>query len=187
VTPVAMAPVEFSRRRWASLIEELGRRGGGHKESGAFLLADPSSETRPNSRNVRRVVYYDELEAACLTGGITMTASAYDRLWALCAEQQLTVIADIHTHPGRSVTQSPIDQRNPMLATLGHLAFIVPHYAARRIAPDEVGAYEYQGQHRWRTVEPARNALVVLSMKPWDVVMRWIERWRRRRTAEERS
>ena len=176
-------PVRISHRQWATLFEELGRRGGGHKESGAFLLADASNTAGRNARHVRRVVYYDELEATCLTGGITMTASAYDRLWGLCAEHQLTVIADVHTHPGISVVQSPLDQRNPMVATLGHLAFIVPHYATRPIAPDDVGAYEYQGRHMWRTVLPVREALIIRFTKPWEIVAYWIKRWRRIRTA----
>jgi len=141
-----------------------------------------------DSIQVARIIYYDDLEAECLTGGISMSARAYDVLWALCAEEQLTVIADVHTHPGSSVRQSPIDQRNPMMAIPGHLAFIVPHLATHQIAPSEVGAYEYQGEHTWRTIASDKALQIAGDTRNWRTVVlewldklrqRWSRRWRR--------
>jgi len=128
----------------AQIEEYLDSYGGPGVQHVAIATADIIATVRALRANGVELLetpdtYYDELEANCLTGGITMTAVAYDRLWALCAEEQLTVIADVHTHPGSSVQQSPIDQRNPMMATPGHLAFIVPHLATRRVLPAEAG------------------------------------------------
>jgi proteasome lid subunit RPN8/RPN11 len=189
MTPPPQASVVLSHRQWTTLISELGRRGGGHKEAGAFLLTSASTKSGPqHSSRVRRIVYYDELEADCLTGGISMTATAYERLWAVCAEQELTVIADFHTHPGLSVAQSPIDERNPMMATSGHLAFIVPHYATRRVAPNEVGAYEYQGRHAWRTITRTQDVIRLAGrVEAWDLVLEWMGRRRRRQPTRQLS
>ena len=48
------------------MIAELGRRGNGRRESGAFLLCDRAGD----QRTVTRVVYLDDLDPDCLTGGI---------------------------------------------------------------------------------------------------------------------
>ena len=60
----------------------------------------------------------------------------------------LTVIGDIHTHPGVA-RQSSSDRTNPMVATPGHLAIIVPRLAQPSFKWPELGIYEYLGQHRW--------------------------------------
>jgi hypothetical protein len=60
------------------------------------------------------------------------------------------VIGDIHTHPGPGVHQSAIDAANPMIAQAGHVALIVPDFAARPISPREVGVHRYDGAG-WQT------------------------------------
>jgi proteasome lid subunit RPN8/RPN11 len=73
---------------------------------------------------------------------------AFAKLWALCREKKLTVVADVHSHPG-AATQSPTDKANPMVARAGHVAIIVPDYASWPIPPGRLGVYEYRGQHEW--------------------------------------
>ncbi|HWC35476.1 MAG TPA: hypothetical protein VG650_11705 [Mycobacteriales bacterium] len=139
---------------WDELVAELHTRGAGVRESGAFLLA-PRGVTPPTSSLPPTVVaaaYYDDLDAACLTGGITMSGTAYDRLWERCRQEELRVVADIHTHPGQWVGQSHIDRANPMMALVGHLALIIGNFADPDDGPLPVGVHRYLGNNEWETL-----------------------------------
>jgi len=61
----------------------------------------------------------------------------------------LTVIADVHTHPG-AARQSEADRTNPMVARAGHVAIIVPRYACPPVIGSQLGIYEYRGGHAWQ-------------------------------------
>jgi hypothetical protein len=45
-----------------------------------------------------------------------------------------------------------------MIARLGHVAIIVPDFAAAPVKYDRLGIYEYQGEHRW-TDKSARSGV----------------------------
>ncbi|MGH7618154.1 MAG: hypothetical protein ACREPM_13070 [Gemmatimonadaceae bacterium] len=98
---------------------------------------------------VHRFVYYDDLDPNCLESGIVVfDGGGYTPLWALCRETGLQVVADVHTHPGVA-RQSGADRCNPMIATRGHLAIIVPNFARRDVDAGGLGIYEYLGSHEW--------------------------------------
>jgi proteasome lid subunit RPN8/RPN11 len=137
---------------WREGLQELRRRGRGRHESGAFLLGHRDGE----KRDVRRFVYYDDLDTHCLdTGIVVFDGAGYGPLWQLCRETGLQVIADVHTHEHRP-RQSELDRDNPMIATRGHIALLVPRFAERIFRPHELGVYEYKGEHRWRDLSGAR-------------------------------
>jgi proteasome lid subunit RPN8/RPN11 len=141
------ARLRFSLDRWDDMLGELGRRGRATRESGAFLLASRGGDRR----TVERVVYLDDLDPDCLTGVIAFDGSHYWKLWDICERDDLTVVADIHTHPGSSVEQSGIDKENPMIARVGHVALIVPDLASRHVSRTEIGVHEYLGDEGWRS------------------------------------
>jgi proteasome lid subunit RPN8/RPN11 len=149
--------------QWDELITELGRRTGGTREAGAFLLASADRRQRPV---VRSIVYFDDLDPECLTGGISMGSAAFGRLWTRCRESSLRVIADVHTHPGTSVCQSGIDQANPMVASSGHVAIVVPHLATRWFDAAACGVHVYLGGHRWEA-SYRRRAEQLLYVGRW--------------------
>jgi proteasome lid subunit RPN8/RPN11 len=130
------------RSDWNSMLTELGRRGRGNRESGAFLLGDRSADRR----TVTRVVYLDDLDPNCLQGGIEFDGLAYSKLWDICDAEHRMVIGDVHTHPKQWVGQSGIDAENPMVAQNGHVAVIVPNYATRPVPASEVGVHRYDGR-----------------------------------------
>jgi proteasome lid subunit RPN8/RPN11 len=135
-----------STRLWRAGLTELRRRTEGWHESGAFLLGHREKK----HRSIIRFVYYDDLDPHSLDSGIVIFDGAgYSPLWKLCAETGLTVVADIHVHPG-AAQQSNSDRQNPMIATTGHIALIVPDFAVRIFSPNELGIYEYEGEHCWR-------------------------------------
>jgi len=144
--------VSISLFNWACLIRELRRRGYGQRESGAFLLGrDEGGKLR-----VKRVVYYDDIDPHALDKGyIHIDGRRYDALWAVCKEHGLSVVADIHTHPGASVRQSESDRTHPMIPQAGHTAIIVPFFAqffCLKHSPAAV--YRYICNYEWKKYEP---------------------------------
>ncbi|MBS1682166.1 MAG: hypothetical protein JST48_10665 [Bacteroidetes bacterium] len=135
------AKIILKKSLWEALYAELGKRGKGETESGAFLL---SAE---NSMEIVEFVCYDDLEPGCLdSGGIHLTAKGFIKLWDYCFENKLEVRADIHTHPGRSTRQSYIDKDNPMIKIKGHIGIIVPHLALPpQCEMNALGIHEFMG------------------------------------------
>ena len=132
-------------RFWRQVLENLERRGEHRHESGVFLLGQENRERI----EIKDAIYYDELDpAAYSTGVCVLDGNAFAKLWAICRERGLTVAADAHTHPGYAA-QSSQDRTNPMVARLGHVAIIVPHYAQAPVAHSAVRIYEYRGDHIW--------------------------------------
>lgn len=138
---------------WATIVAELHRRGEDRHEAGVFLLG----RDRGGRRDVVRTVYYDDLEPEAYDSGVCILhAPAFARLWALCRETGLTVVADVHTHPGAAF-QSHSDRTNPMVARKGHVAIILPDYAAAPIRLAEIGIFEYRGDHHWHDRSPGQR------------------------------
>lgn len=130
---------------WLEIVAELRRRGQDRHEAGVFLLG----VVRDGRRAVQAAIYYDELDPdAYATGVCVLHGDAFAKLWALCRERKLTVVADAHTHAGPG-NQSEADRTNPMVARAGHIAIIVPDFAHWPIRQHRLGVYEYRGQHEW--------------------------------------
>ena len=88
----------FLWRRLTARLRERGR--GASRESGAFLLgyADANGVAR-----ISDFVLYDDLDPHSLdTGIVRFDGKYFGRLWAMCRERGLTVVADVHVHPGDS-------------------------------------------------------------------------------------
>lgn len=137
---------------WRSVMTELDRRGARRHEAGVFLLGT----TVDDRRVAQDVVFYDDLDAnAYSTGVCVLHAPAFAKLWAICRERGLSVVADVHTHGGRAI-QSEADRTNPMVARAGHIAIIVPDFARPSTRMRDVGIYEYRGNHMWAERSPRR-------------------------------
>lgn len=134
-----------STNLWNEGLCELKKRTEGHHESGAFLLG----REEKSQRRILQFAYYDDLEPHSLDSGIVVfDGSGYGPLWQLCRDTGLTVVADVHVHPGIA-RQSESDRTNPMIATKGHIAIIVPSFAESAFQPPKLGMYEYKGSHSW--------------------------------------
>jgi hypothetical protein len=120
----------------ASLHEDVARHGALDVETGMFLLAR------------------DEQEVACLAlagkRGITRrrdrfaaSGKALARLFRYAAEQELTVVAQIHSHSGHAFL-SPVDLRHGF-AVEGFLTSVVPNYRHAPRDPAAWGWWQYTG------------------------------------------
>ena len=137
---------------WRRLCRQLRERGRNRtRESGAFLLGHREGKRA----RILDFSLYDDLDPGCLdTGIVRFDGRHLGKLWALCKEEGLTVVADVHVHPGGS-GQSPSDKAHPMIAVDGHVALILPRYAGRPLRRREIGIYRYLGGKRWWTVPVA--------------------------------
>lgn len=135
---------------WRRLTARLRERGRGEsRESGAFLLgyADANGAAR-----ISDFVLYDDLDPHSLdTGIIRFDGKYFGRLWAICRERGLTVVADVHVHPGDS-GQSNSDRACPMVSQAGHIALILPRFARKPIQHGDIGIYRYLGGGAWQPV-----------------------------------
>jgi len=110
-----------------------------------FLLG----EEEDGVRVVKEVVFYDDLDRhAYVTGVCVLHADEFAKLWAICREKKLSVVADVHLHGG-GAGQSESDRTNPMVARSGHIAIIVPNLARMPVHMKCLGIYRYEGSHRW--------------------------------------
>jgi len=140
-----MKPLEFAPGVWSTLMADLHRRGGGWRESGAFLLC----QTTDTVRVVQTWLPYDELAPESLNYSyIRLESSAFSHLWAICADLKLEVVADVHTHP-MGPRQSPLDRAHPMISLVGHIALIVPRFACGNVKPRDLSFNIYQGGGKW--------------------------------------
>jgi proteasome lid subunit RPN8/RPN11 len=135
-----------SQQLWNQGVDELRRRTRGIHESGAFLLGS----TKGRVRTIRQFLFYDDIDPKCFAHGIVeFDGGKFGLVWEKCRELHMEVIADVHVHPG-GYDQSSSDRHNPMIAEPGHLAVILPHFAARACMPGRIGIYEYLGSRQWQ-------------------------------------
>ncbi|MEM4988019.1 Mov34/MPN/PAD-1 family protein [Collimonas sp. H4R21] len=139
------------KQLWRKIVAELERRGKRRHEAGTFLLGIE----RNGRKEVQSAVYYDDLDPSAYDSGVCILhGDAFAKLWSHCREKGLTVVADVHTHPGAGF-QSDSDRTNPMVARQGHIAIILPNFARWPIRQGNLGIYEYCGQHEWLERSPA--------------------------------
>jgi hypothetical protein len=189
---VSTARLRIDQHVLRDLLAELARRGQGRRESGAFLLTNRDHRADLLPQPITDTVLYDDLDPACLTGGITFHASGYTALNAHCRRNGLRVVADIHTHPGQWVGQSRIDATHPMAALDGHVALIAPRYGAGVSGITELGVH-LRVNGTWISYYGANTAAIleVEHGKPasetwWQRIWSWLRRhatpWRRHRS-----
>jgi len=139
-------------------LDHLRDSANGERESGGFLLGELSDHVRC----VKAFIPYEKVDPGALTGYIVFDGSKMDAVWNQCRESGYRVLADVHTHP-RGYRQSPIDQSNPMVPEIGHIAIIVPNYADRTYLPGQIGIYQYLGSRRW--IDHSRNGNRVFQLE----------------------
>jgi len=139
---------------WQRLVHGLRERGlWATRESGAFLFG-----SREGGRS--RIVdfkLYDDFDPHCLdTGIVSFDGRYYGALWEHVERTKLSVIADVHVHPG-SALQSDSDRRNPMIAQAGHIALILPYFAKPPASHSLARAYVFEELDQWRVIPSAET------------------------------
>jgi proteasome lid subunit RPN8/RPN11 len=147
---------------WSAGVAELHRRTYGRRESGAFLLG-----SKGKKRRIEEFVFYDDIDPQALdTGIVEIDGRRLGALWAHCRKTGREVVADVHVHPG-GFAQSASDKANPIIAEVGHVAIILPNFAARATLPGAIGVYEYLGARQWRDRSREAPSLLHVGWWPW--------------------
>lgn len=143
---------------WRRLVGRLRERGrNATRESGAFLLGRNDGD----AARIVDFVLYDDLDPHSLDTGIVRFDGRYfGELWDICKRRGLSVVADVHVHPG-AVYQSESDRQYPMISVAGHVALILPNFAFGSMRAHSVGIYRYLGGKRWDAVPPGERAEVL--------------------------
>lgn len=147
---------------WRRLLARLRERGRNRScESGAFLLG----RRQDGRARIVDFILYDDLDPHCLDSGVVRFDGRYfGELWALCKARGLTVVADVHVHPDGS-GQSDSDRAHPMISLAGHIALVLPRFAAAPQPRRDIGVYRYEGAKCWTTVPPAgRRAFLHIGL-----------------------
>jgi proteasome lid subunit RPN8/RPN11 len=140
---------------WQRLCAGLRERGqNATRESGAFLLGYRAA----GRARITDFILYDDLDPHALdTGIVHFDGRHFGALWDICKQRGVSVVADVHVHPG-GAGQSSSDRDHPMISRAGHIALILPDFAQPPLPPESVGIYRYLGGKRWDPVPaPARR------------------------------
>ena len=130
---------------WNAGVSELRLRAAGRRESGAFLLG-----SNGKVRRIEKFLFYDDIDPNALrTGIVKIDGRRLGELWEICRNTGLKVVADVHVHPV-GFAQSASDQANPIIAEVGHIAIILPHYASKVCRPGRIGVHQYLGSRSWQ-------------------------------------
>jgi proteasome lid subunit RPN8/RPN11 len=142
---------------WIRLNNNLRKQGNGERESGAFLLGSLTES------KVINFICYIELDKNSLDDrSIHFRSQYYTKLWDICNQRKLQVLADVHTHPSSNTNQSLIDKTHPMIIQNEHIALIIPHYAKKKFPSLKgVGIYEYKGDLVWEKYSSESNRVVL--------------------------
>ena len=137
---------------WQRLVAKLRERGrGASRESGAFLLGYRAD----GAARIVDFILYDDLDPHALdTGIVRFDGRHFGELWDICKCRGLSVVADVHVHPGGS-GQSDSDRAHPMISRAGHIALILPGFACPPVRTDSIGIYRYLGNKTWHVVPAA--------------------------------
>lgn len=136
---------------WQGLCARLRERGrNATRESGAFLLG----HRHGGRARIVDFILYDDLDPHALdTGIVHFDGRHYGPLWDICKRRGVSVVADVHVHPG-GAGQSTSDRDHPMISRAGHIALILPDFARPPIRTETVGVYRYLGDKHWHAVPP---------------------------------
>lgn len=127
-------------------LKALQVRSGGKCESAAIW----AGIVHGNMWNAEQVFYHHELcndRATALSLELTEKAKFF--LYTHLAEQNLRLVALLHTHPGKWVGLSQIDAKNQISSRLGFWSIVVPRYGRKPWSLRSMG-FHIRIENGWR-------------------------------------
>lgn len=94
---------------------------------------------------------------------VVIDADELHRLNVLLYKEGLTLLGQIHSHPGRAY-HSETDDRYAIATTVGCLSLVVPDFARAPFRILDCATYRLDGRGRWAAV-PSRDAARLIVME----------------------
>jgi hypothetical protein len=144
-----MRNIDVPRSVWAEAEEILRNCGSGARECVVYLCGDAGG-TGPTRATA---VYHPVHEASAVSYDVSISALSELNLWLF--RKEISVLVQVHTHPGVAF-HSGIDDARPTIETLGFLSLVVPDFGARGLRGlPACYLAEYLGSGNWRDVPRA--------------------------------
>lgn len=144
--------IEIPERLWSETIEGLRKRSKGREAACIW-----GGYRRPGVQEVKEVFFLDDLVGVKgFARRHNVPRVALDQLFEMLRDKKLSIIADLHTHPGAWVGLSPVDMSHPLEYRIGMIMAVIPYYAAMSIGLGNIGVHEYHGSGRWRKLPPQK-------------------------------
>lgn len=150
-----------SQKLWVSTWEGLQLRSAGQVEAACVWLG-----TRTDTAQVAvEVVFLDDLPGTIGRRLQHRTSrQAVAMLLEIAREKQLSIVADLHTHPSDWIDLSEVDQEHPIEYRRGLIALVLPRFALGLPDLARTGVHEYIGNGQWSTLSiEERNERIVLE------------------------
>lgn len=128
----------------------LQQRGRGARETACVWLGDQDREREV----AREVIFLDDLPGT--VGRRLQHRTSREAVRILidrARELGLTIVGDVHTHPGLWVDLSDVDRAHPIEYRIGLLALVFPAFAKGPPRFEGIGVHEYLGSCEWKTFE----------------------------------
>jgi proteasome lid subunit RPN8/RPN11 len=142
--------LHVSLELWTTTWYGLQRRSAGENEAACVWLGTRS----PHLERALEVVYLDDLPG---TVGRRLqhrtSRQAVDMMLELARTKRMSIVGDLHTHPGEWVDLSEVDREHPIEYRVGLLALVIPSFGRGGADLTRTGVHEYAGAGRWNTFE----------------------------------
>lgn len=128
------------------------REAGMQRVEGVALFAGIEIE---NTFKIQKTIV-PEQEAMSLEDGLLYSVDSDElhRINVWLYENEMSLIAQIHSHPGRAY-HSSTDDAYPIVATVGGISVVVPDFASRAIELSNCAVYRLSLENEW--VELSEN------------------------------
>lgn len=122
----------------------------GHQDGGRF--------------QVTRAIVPEQIQRRTPDGVCVILASdALHKLNVLLYKEKLTLLAQIHSHPGRAY-HSSTDDAYAVATTVGCLSIVVPNFGRQDFDPSQVATYRLSADARWVEV-PGQQARQLIRVE----------------------
>lgn len=104
----------------AATLDTLRTCGGGRRECLVYWTASHGSDA------VAAVVH--PLHRAS-RGGVVVDGAWATRFFVVLAQEGMSAIAQVHSHPGAYVGHSLTDDEHALVSSAGYVSIVIPHFA----------------------------------------------------------
>lgn len=137
---------------WCNTWIGLQQRSHGVRETACVWLGDRNGE----EETAREVIFLDDLPGT--VGHHLQHRTSRDAVRIVLDRARalgLSIVGDVHTHPGTWVDLSEIDRAHPIEYRIGLLALVLPAFAEGPPSLQGVGVHEYLGAGAWKMFDSA--------------------------------